>query len=66
MIWFFDRAGVRLRYEIKRKANSDGYELVLTHPDGRTEREVIANPSRLLDRCTEVGSSLKEEGWRVG
>ena len=66
MIWFFDRQGQRLRYEIRRTAADDGYELVVVYPDGRTEVEQMVEPSDLLKRCTELAEALKEEGWKVG
>jgi hypothetical protein len=66
MIWFFDREGQRLTYEIRRTDVGDGYELVVTHPDGRTEVEQMEEPSELLKRCAELAETLKHEGWRVG
>jgi len=66
MIWFFDREGARIRYEIKHRPDGDGYELVLTHPDGRIQLEHIAEPNRLLERCAELGATLKDDGWHAG
>jgi hypothetical protein len=66
VIWFFDRNGQRLRYEIRRNSDTDGYELVVTYPDGRTEVEQMEEPSDLLKRCAELAENLREEGWRVG
>lgn len=66
MIWFFDREGQRLRYEIRRTDAEDGYELVVTYPDGRQDVEKMIEPSHLLKRCAELAESLKGEGWRVG
>ena len=66
MIWFFDRNGLRLRYEIRRSTTGAGYELVVTHPDGRTEVEEMLEPSDLLKRCAELAHDLREEGWRRG
>jgi hypothetical protein len=66
MIWFFDREGQRLSYEIRRTDVGDGYELVVTHPDGHTEVERMDEPSDLLKRCAELGETLREDGWRVG
>jgi hypothetical protein len=66
MIWFFDRKGQRLTYEIRRKPEGDGYELVVTYPNGRTEVEQMLRPSDLLKRCAELAENLKQEGWRVG
>jgi hypothetical protein len=66
VIWFFDRNGQRLRYEIRRNSDTDGYELVVTYPDGRTESEQMEEPSALLKRCAELAENLKHEGWTVG
>jgi hypothetical protein len=66
MIWFFDRHGQRLRYEIRRNAVGDGYDLVVGHPDGRTEVEQMLHPSDLLKRCAELAEDLKHDGWKRG
>jgi hypothetical protein len=66
MIWFFDREGQRLRYEIRRTADDQGYELEVSYPDGRKEVEQMVEPSDLLQRCADLAKSLNEEGWRVG
>ena len=34
MIWFFDRNGEKLRYEVRRDRSDGRYRLVITHPDG--------------------------------
>jgi len=65
MIWFFDREGERVRYEIRRAAD-EGYELEVTYPDGRTEVEQMVEPSDLLRRCTELAKALEEDGWKAG
>jgi len=66
MIWFFDRAGQRLRYEIRRNDAANRYELVVTYPDGRSEVEQMVEPSDLLQRCADMAESLRREGWKVG
>lgn len=66
MIWFFDRDGQRLRYEIRRTTAGDGYELEVTFPDGRTEVEHMQDAADLLRRCAELAQTLKSEGWRAG
>jgi hypothetical protein len=66
MIWFFDREGQRLRYEIRRTADDQGYELEVSYPDGRTEVEQMVEPSDLLQRCADLAKTLKADGWRVG
>lgn len=64
MIWFFDRNGQRLRYEIRRAMTSDAYELLIVHPDGRTDVERVPDPAELLNRCAELAESLSRAGWR--
>jgi hypothetical protein len=66
MIWFFDREGQRLRYEIRRTADDQGYEVEVSYPDGRTEVEQMVEPSDLLQRCADLAKTLKADGWRVG
>jgi hypothetical protein len=65
MVWFFDRQGQRLRYEIRRRASGEGYELVTSYPDGRTETEQMLDPSDLLKRCAELAEGLRQQGWRA-
>jgi hypothetical protein len=64
MIWFFDRAGERLRYEIRRSVDQNAYELVLTFPDGRKQSKLLT-AAELLERCAELGRDLKQQGWRA-
>ena len=66
MIWFFDRDGQRLRYEIRRNPQTDGYELEIIYPDGRREVEKMRGPSDLLKRCAELADDLRIEGWKLG
>ena len=66
MIWFFDRQGQRLQYEIRRTNAGDAYELVVSYPDGHEEVEQMINPSDLLKRCAELADTLKEQGWTAG
>jgi hypothetical protein len=63
MIWFFDRNGQQLRYEIRRSENGEAYELVVTYPGGRVEVEQLRDPSALLKRCTDLAELLKIDGW---
>ena len=63
MVWFFDRNGERLRYEINRK---DGrYRLIITRPDGSESVEEVDEPTMLVERSVEVMNGLVGEGWRV-
>ena len=65
MIWFFDRNGEKLRYEISRARASGHYRLVITHPDGSESVEEIDQATDLIERSVHLMTSLRDEGWRV-
>jgi hypothetical protein len=65
MIWFFDRDGDRLRYEISHDRTSGCYRLVVTRPDGSESVEELDQPTELIERSVELMNSLRTEGWRV-
>jgi hypothetical protein len=67
MIWFFERAGVRLQCEIRSAAEGSGLELVWTTPDGQTHVERSDDENELTKRRHELEAKLKLDGWqRVG
>lgn len=63
MIWFFERETSRLLYEIRRQADGDDYELVVTFPDGHQEVEHFGDPDRLMERSQSLQDTLREQGW---
>jgi hypothetical protein len=63
MIWFFERQTSRLLYEIRRQADGDDYELVVTFPDGTQEVEKFKDAVTLIERSHRLQESLKAEGW---
>lgn len=63
MIWFFEREHSRLHYEIRRQTDGDGYELVITWPDGRQEIERYSECGTLVQRSTTLQHRLTAEGW---
>ena len=65
MIWFFDRDGERLRYEISRDRTAARYRLIITRPDGSEWVEEVDEPSRLIERSVELMNSLRGDGWHV-
>ena len=65
MIWFFDKEGDRLRYEISHDRESGCYRLVVTRPDGSESIEELDQPSDLIERSVELMNNLRTEGWRV-
>jgi hypothetical protein len=64
MIWFFDRGGERLRYEIMRERNGR-YRVVITGPDGTESVEEIEEPTELIERSVRLMNSLRGDGWKV-
>jgi len=65
MVWFFDRNGERLRYEISRDRKDGRYRLVITRPDGSESVEEVDEPTMLVERSVEVMNALLGEGWRI-
>jgi hypothetical protein len=63
MIWFFERESDRLHYEIHYQPDGHGYDLVITHPDGRREVERYADASALLERSSHLQRTLSAAGW---
>lgn len=64
MIWFFDREGERLRYEILRDRNGR-YRVVITRPDGTESVEEVEEPTALIERSVQLMNSLRGDGWKV-
>ena len=65
MIWFFDRDGQRLRYEISRDRTIGRYRLIITRPDGSESVEEVDEPSELIQRSVDLMNSLRGDGWHV-
>jgi hypothetical protein len=65
VIWFFDRDGEKLRYEISHDRINGRYRVVITHPDGTESVEEVDEPTELIERSVELMNSLRGEGWRV-
>jgi hypothetical protein len=65
MIWFFDREGQTLRYEICRDRFAGHYRVVITHPDGTESVEEVDEPTELVERSVQLMNSLRGEGWKV-
>ena len=66
MIWLFDRAGQRLRYEICREDGGDGYLLVMSSDDGQKRVEHVEQPTELIERSVFQMRQLKDDGWKIG
>ena len=65
MIWFFDRAGERLRYEISHDHSAGRYRVIITHPDGSESVEEVDEPTELIERSAKLMNSLRGDGWHV-
>jgi hypothetical protein len=65
MIWFFDRNGEKLRYEIHRDKSTGRYRVVITGPDGTESVEEVDEPGALIERSVELMTSLRGDGWHV-
>jgi hypothetical protein len=65
MIWFFDRNGERLRYEICRDRTCGRYRVVITRPDGSESVEEVDEPNDLIERSVQLMNSLRDDGWHV-
>jgi hypothetical protein len=63
MIWFFERKDAKLLYEIRRHAEGDDYEIVVTFPDGRQEVEKFEDPNTLIERSERLQDALRAQGW---
>jgi len=66
VIWFFDRNGETLRYEISRDRVDGRYRVIITHPDGTETVEEVDQPTDLIERSVQLMNSLRGDGWRVG
>lgn len=65
MVWFYERQGGFLRYEIRRGPGNRGYELVITYPNGDEEIRRFRHPRALLEGTFRLQRSLLEAGWRL-
>lgn len=65
MIWFFDRNGEKLRYEISRDRKDGRYRVVITQPDGTESVEEVDEPADLIERSVQFMNSLRGDGWHV-
>jgi hypothetical protein len=65
VIWFFDRNGEKLRYEVRRDRSDGRYRLVITHPDGTETIEEVDQATDLINRSVRLMNTLRNDGWRV-
>jgi hypothetical protein len=65
MLWFFEKRDAWLHYEIRRQADGDAYELVITYAGGRQEVERYAKPSDVVERSMHLQQELTKAGWHA-
>jgi hypothetical protein len=65
MIWVFERAREQLRCEIRRETTGQGFELIVTNPDGSQRMERFGETSDLIKRSLDLQMELIEAGWRA-
>jgi hypothetical protein len=65
MIWFFDRNGEKLRYEISHDRAAGRYRVIITQPDGTESVEELDEPTELIERSAELMNSLRGDGWSI-
>ena len=63
MLWFFEKGGDRLHYEIRRSFDEGRYELSIRYPDGFERLESFEGPSALIDGAVTITHQLQREGW---
>jgi hypothetical protein len=68
MIWFFDRDGEKLRYEISHDRLAGRYRVIITHPDGTESVEESksrpnSSSARRIDelRCAAMGGASRSQ-----
>jgi len=66
MIWLFDRNGERLKYEICRQDDGNGFLLVMTQADGQKKVEQVDQPSELIEKSVDQMKQLRADGWKIG
>lgn len=63
MLWFFERDGVHISYEVRPSAQDAGFELIIHFPDGHERREAFRTHAALLTRQAQLDRQFVEYGW---
>jgi hypothetical protein len=66
VIWFFDRDGDKIKYEICRDEEGNGFLLVMTSSSGHQRVDRIAQATELIERSTQQMRQLQDDGWKIG
>lgn len=64
MVWFYEREGGLLQYEVRRADQDGGYELVITLPDGSERIGRFQRPTELIEESLRTQRTLMNSGWR--
>jgi hypothetical protein len=65
MLWFFERGDERLQCEIRPSAETRGFELEWTTPQGQVHVERAVDPDELARRWSELQQQWRREGWAM-
>ena len=63
MIWFYQREGQHLYYEVRLRQDGPGFELGISYPGGSLLTETFETEDALAARFAELQASLHRAGW---
>ena len=63
MVWFFERGGESLKWEVRRA--SDAYEIATVRSDATPEVRAFETPADLLAEIDAIPQALLRDGWRA-
>lgn len=63
MIWFYQRGGQHLYYEVRLRQDGPGFELGIWYPEGTVLTEHFESEDALAERFVDLQTHLSREGW---
>jgi hypothetical protein len=63
MIWFYQRGGQHLYYEVRLRQDGPGFELGIWYPEGTVLTEHFDSEDALAERFIDLQDRLNREGW---
>lgn len=63
MIWFYQRGGKQLFYEVRLQDDGPGFELGISYPEGTLLTERFSTEAALERRFRQLQQALAREGW---
>jgi hypothetical protein len=63
MIWFYQRGGQHLYYEVRLRQDGPGLELGISYPEGTVLTEHFDTEDALAERFVALQARLDSEGW---